>query len=97
MTAESLLSVRDLSIAFRQGARETLAVDRVSFIDENTLLSSDIDGQAMLWTLDADGRAKERTELTAKTRSAAGHAGTAQRRYGTGGDGQWSRGDAPSG
>jgi microcin C transport system ATP-binding protein len=28
---QSLLSVRDLSIAFRQGARETLAVDRVSF------------------------------------------------------------------
>ena len=28
---EPLLSVRDLSIAFRQGARETLAVDRVSF------------------------------------------------------------------
>jgi microcin C transport system ATP-binding protein len=30
MTA-SLLSVRDLSVAFRQGGRETLAVDRVSF------------------------------------------------------------------
>src|SRR5439155_18108520 len=28
---ESLLSVRDLSVAFRQGTRETLAVDRVSF------------------------------------------------------------------
>jgi len=28
---EPLLSVRDLSIAFRQGGRETLAVDRVSF------------------------------------------------------------------
>jgi microcin C transport system ATP-binding protein len=27
----SLLSVRDLSVAFRQGERETLAVDRVSF------------------------------------------------------------------
>ncbi|MCZ8103310.1 MAG: ABC transporter ATP-binding protein [Burkholderiales bacterium] len=27
----SLLSVRDLSVAFRQGGRETLAVDRVSF------------------------------------------------------------------
>jgi microcin C transport system ATP-binding protein len=27
----SLLSVRDLSVAFREGARETLAVDRVSF------------------------------------------------------------------
>src|SRR6185437_12102130 len=26
-----LLSVRDLSVAFRQGGRETLAVDRVSF------------------------------------------------------------------
>ena len=31
MTAEPLLSVRDLSVAFRQGGRETLAVDRVSF------------------------------------------------------------------
>jgi microcin C transport system ATP-binding protein len=31
MTVEPLLSVRDLSIAFRQGGRETLAVDRVSF------------------------------------------------------------------
>jgi microcin C transport system ATP-binding protein len=31
MTAEPLLTVEDLSIAFRQGARETLAVDRVSF------------------------------------------------------------------
>src|SRR5690349_6212814 len=32
MTASpALLSVRDLSIAFRQGGRETLAVDRVSF------------------------------------------------------------------
>jgi microcin C transport system ATP-binding protein len=31
MTAEPLLSVRDLSIAFRQGGRETLAVDRISF------------------------------------------------------------------
>src|SRR3979490_2279147 len=28
---EPLLSVRDLSVAFRQGTRETLAVDRVSF------------------------------------------------------------------
>src|SRR6266545_3481000 len=28
---EPLLSVRDLSVAFRQGARETIAVDRVSF------------------------------------------------------------------
>jgi len=28
---ETLLSVRDLSIAFRQGTRETLAVDRISF------------------------------------------------------------------
>src|SRR5213593_4152131 len=28
---ETLLSVRDLSIAFRQGERETLAVDRISF------------------------------------------------------------------
>ncbi|MDP3254384.1 ATP-binding cassette domain-containing protein, partial [Bosea sp. (in: a-proteobacteria)] len=26
-----LLSVQDLSVAFRQGGRETLAVDRVSF------------------------------------------------------------------
>ena len=31
MTTTPLLSVRDLSIAFRQGGRETLAVDRVSF------------------------------------------------------------------
>ncbi len=31
MTAEPLLSVRDLSVAFRQRQRETLAVDRVSF------------------------------------------------------------------
>ncbi len=31
MTAEPLLSVKDLSILFRQGSRETLAVDRVSF------------------------------------------------------------------
>ncbi len=31
MTAEPLLSVRDLSVAFRQGQRENLAVDRVSF------------------------------------------------------------------
>src|SRR5436853_7485295 len=28
---ETLLSVRDLSIAFRQGTRETLAVDGISF------------------------------------------------------------------
>jgi microcin C transport system ATP-binding protein len=28
---EPLLSVRDLSIAFRSGGRETLAVDRISF------------------------------------------------------------------
>src|SRR4029077_13648390 len=28
---ESLLSIRDLSVAFRQGERELLAVDRVSF------------------------------------------------------------------
>ena len=31
MTTTPLLSVRDLSICFRQGGRETLAVDRVSF------------------------------------------------------------------
>jgi microcin C transport system ATP-binding protein len=31
MTAEPLLSIRDLSVAFRQGQRETLAVDRISF------------------------------------------------------------------
>ena len=31
MTTDSLLSVRDLSVAFRHGGRETLAVDRVSF------------------------------------------------------------------
>ena len=31
MTAEPLLSVKDLSIAFRQGEREVLAVDRISF------------------------------------------------------------------
>ncbi len=30
-SASPLLSVRDLSVAFRQGGRETLAVDRVSF------------------------------------------------------------------
>ena len=30
-TTPPLLSVRDLSVAFRQGGRETLAVDRVSF------------------------------------------------------------------
>ncbi|MGB7100574.1 MAG: ATP-binding cassette domain-containing protein, partial [Xanthobacteraceae bacterium] len=31
MTADPLLSVRDLSVAFRAGGHETLAVDRVSF------------------------------------------------------------------
>jgi microcin C transport system ATP-binding protein len=31
MTADPLLSIRDLSVAFRAGGRETLAVDRVSF------------------------------------------------------------------
>ena len=31
MSEVSLLSVRDLSVAFRQGGRDTLAVDRVSF------------------------------------------------------------------
>ncbi len=31
MSADPLLSVRDLSVAFRHGTRETLAVDRVSF------------------------------------------------------------------
>jgi microcin C transport system ATP-binding protein len=31
MTSSSLLSVTDLSIGFRQGERETLAVDRISF------------------------------------------------------------------
>ncbi|OYW98696.1 MAG: microcin ABC transporter ATP-binding protein [Bosea sp. 32-68-6] len=31
MTPSPLLSVQDLSVAFRQGGRETLAVDRVSF------------------------------------------------------------------
>jgi len=31
MSAEPLLSIRDLSVAFRHGGRETLAVDRVSF------------------------------------------------------------------
>ena len=30
-TGENLLSIRDLSVAFGQGAREVLAVDRVSF------------------------------------------------------------------
>ena len=30
-TNTPLLTVKDLSIAFRQGARETLAVDRISF------------------------------------------------------------------
>ncbi|MGL4241288.1 MAG: ATP-binding cassette domain-containing protein, partial [Beijerinckiaceae bacterium] len=31
MSGSPLLSVRDLSIAFRQGGKETLAVDRISF------------------------------------------------------------------
>jgi microcin C transport system ATP-binding protein len=31
MSANSLLSVKDLSVAFRQGDREVLAVDRISF------------------------------------------------------------------
>ncbi len=31
MTEAALLSVRDLSVAFRQGERELLAVDRISF------------------------------------------------------------------
>ena len=31
MSADPLLSIRDLSVAFAQGGRETLAVDRVSF------------------------------------------------------------------
>ncbi len=32
MTADTpLLSVQDLSVAFRQGGRESLAVDRISF------------------------------------------------------------------
>ena len=31
MSTDPLLSIRDLSVAFRQGGRETLAVDRVSF------------------------------------------------------------------
>jgi len=31
MSAEPLLSVKDLSVKFRQGSRETLAVDRISF------------------------------------------------------------------
>jgi microcin C transport system ATP-binding protein len=36
----SLLTVRDLSVAFRQGARETLAVDRVSFeVDQGETLA----------------------------------------------------------
>ena len=30
-TTQPLLSVRDLSVAFRQGARQMLAVDRISF------------------------------------------------------------------
>ena len=30
-TYQKLLEVKDLSVAFRQGGRETLAVDRVSF------------------------------------------------------------------
>ncbi len=40
MTAEPLLSVRDLSIAFRRGGHETLAVDRISFdIDKGETLA----------------------------------------------------------
>jgi microcin C transport system ATP-binding protein len=31
MTAEPLLAIRDLSVAFRHGGQETLAVDRISF------------------------------------------------------------------
>jgi len=31
MTADPLLFIRDLSVAFRHGGRETLAADRVSF------------------------------------------------------------------
>ena len=31
MSAETCSSIRDLSIAFRAGGRETLAVDRISF------------------------------------------------------------------
>ena len=31
MTAAPLVSVQDLSVAFRQGGRDALAVDRVSF------------------------------------------------------------------
>ena len=31
MSADPLLSVKDLSVAFRQGEREVLAVDRISF------------------------------------------------------------------
>ena len=31
MTADPLLTVKDLSVAFRHGSRETLAVDRISF------------------------------------------------------------------
>ena len=31
IASEPLLSVRELSVAFRHGARETLAVDRISF------------------------------------------------------------------
>jgi microcin C transport system ATP-binding protein len=30
-TSQPLLDIRDLSVAFRQGGRETLAVDRISF------------------------------------------------------------------
>src|SRR5438128_2641691 len=30
-TSQALLEIKDLSVAFRQGARETLAVDRISF------------------------------------------------------------------
>ncbi len=31
MTKDTLVSIQDLSVAFTQGGRETLAVDRISF------------------------------------------------------------------
>ena len=35
--SDDLLRVEDLSVAFRQGGKSMLAVDRVSFIERNTV------------------------------------------------------------